>query len=686
MHNARVVLSPLGRSTETGEEGAYQFTDVPAGTYQVVVSLEGLSDERQRVEVGAGATATADFALRLAAVKQQVTVTASGREEVALEAISTVASLDSLELTSRAAPSLGDVLDNEPGIAKRSFGPGTTRPVVRGFDGDRVLILEDGMRTGTLSSQSGDHGEPVDVTDLERVEVIRGPATLLYGSNALGGVVNAVSRHGLLHQHPHQGVKGFLTGTGGSTNSLGGGSAGLEIGLGRWQLWGVGGGQRTGNYRAPAGTIQNSKTRSGHGSGGVGRFGDKGFFSLNYLFSDARYGIPFDPEEEEPEIVDLALRRHAVRFNGGVKNVGSFLDNWQFNVNYSDYNHKELAGEEVGTEFFNKQVIYRTVFDQRKHGRNLGSFGAWGMYRDYKAIGEESLAPPTTQNAFAAFVVESFDFESTRLQFGGRVERNAYNPTGLEKRTFTGFSGSAGLSQKIAGNVVFVANYTHSYRAPALEELYNHGPHPGNLAFEVGDSELVREGSDGVDFSLRHHSRRLRAEANFFYYRLRDFVYLAPTGEIEDGLLEAEYRQANSSYRGGEGRLDVGLHQNLWLNLVVDGVRASLTKSDTPLPRIPPVRGRIGLDVRHKGLSVRPELVLASDQNRIFPTESGTAGYGVFNLGGSYTIVRQHNLHMISATLFNSGDRLYRNHLSFIKGFAPEIGRGVRVAYTIRFF
>jgi iron complex outermembrane receptor protein len=178
----------------------------------------------------------------------------------------------------------------------------------------------------------------------------------------------------------------------------------------------------------------------------------------------------------------------------------------------------------------------------------------------------------------------------------------------------------------------------------------------------------------------------VRAEASFFYYSLKDFVFLAPTGEIEDGLIAADYAQADANYRGAEGRLDVGLHQNLWLNLLVDGVHAEITDDNTPLPRIPPVRGRIGFDGRYKGLSVRPEVVLANHQDRVFPTETNTAGFAVLNLSGSYTIVRPHSMHMFSATLFNTGDRLYRNHLSFIKVFAPEIGRGARVAYTIRFF
>jgi iron complex outermembrane receptor protein len=174
-------------------------------------------------------------------------------------------------------------------------------------------------------------------------------------------------------------------------------------------------------------------------------------------------------------------------------------------------------------------------------------------------------------------------------------------------------------------------------------------------------------------------------EANGFYH-IDNFVFLAPTDEIEDGLVVAFYDQGTSRFVGTEARLDAALHPAIWLNLGLDYVNAKLTADDTPLPRIPPLRGKVGLEFRFKNLTVNPEVIMAKDQNRLFPTETRTAGYGLFGISGSYLIPTQHTAHIISFNAFNLGDRLYRNHLSFIKEFAPEMGRGLRVTYTLRFF
>ncbi|HET6891602.1 MAG TPA: TonB-dependent receptor, partial [Pyrinomonadaceae bacterium] len=186
--------------------------------------------------------------------------------------------------------------------------------------------------------------------------------------------------------------------------------------------------------------------------------------------------------------------------------------------------------------------------------------------------------------------------------------------------------------------------------------------------------------------NARHSSKRLRFEANGFFYHIDNFVFLAPTGDVEDGLIVAEYTQGKSRFAGTEAKFDVALHPNIWLNLGADYVNAELTDSNTPLPRIPPLRGRVGLELRYKGLLVNPEVVMAKDQNRLFPTEARTAGYTVFGVSGSYLLGRGHVAHIISFNVHNLGDRLYRNHLSFIKEFAPEMGRGLRVTYTLRFF
>mgnify|MGYP001594569189 CR=1 FL=1 len=691
LHHATISILKLNRSVETDEDGMYELRGLPPGVYDVVAHLHSFTDSRRAVAVGAGGTVTLDFVLRLAPVREQITVTASGREQTAMEAFQSVTAIDTLDLAHKSATSLGEVLQNEPGVAKRSFGPGTSRPVIRGFDGDRVLVLRDGMPTGTLSSQSGDHGEPVDATTLERLEVVRGPATLLYGSNAIGGVVNAITGHHQAHQHPHEGLRGHLTTNAGSGNAHAGASAGFEYGVKQWLFWGHGGGQRTGDYRTPLGTVPNSGAFLDHASGGLGRYGEKLAFNAGYSVENGRYGVPFasrfeaePPPEDEP--VDLTFRRHNLRFHAGAEKPAAWLDRFDLIANYSSWNHNELSEDAVQTRFFNKQFSYRGVFEQRRRGRLSGSFGFSGMRRSYKAIGAEILAPPVTHDGVAAFGLEEIEVAPVRFQLGGRLERNAYDPTGLRQRSFTGLSGAAGMYLPLWSGGALAANYSRAFRAPALEELYNRGPHIGNLAFEIGNPNLAGEHSHGLDLSVRHQSAALRAEANLFSYWLDDFVFLAPTGQVRDRLMEAAYLQADSRYRGLEARLDARVHSALWLNLGLDVVDARLRAAGTPLPRIPPVRGRIGFDARYKQLSLRPGLVLANAQRKIFPSETPTAGYALVNLDASYTIPRQHFIHVFAASLFNAGDRLYRNHLSLIKELAPEIGRGVKFTYSLRFF
>jgi iron complex outermembrane receptor protein len=690
IHNVLVTILQLKRTVDTDEQGNYEFQNVPAGRYNVIAHLDRVPDQVQSVDVVSGAAVTLDFQIQLGGVQEQVTITATGSEQAISNSIQSVEVIGSIDLAKKSPVSLGESLDGELGISKRSFGPGTARPVIRGFDGDRVLVLQDGNRIGGLGFESGDHAEPVNVLSVERIEVVKGPATLLYGSNAIGGVVNAITGH----DSAHKGVNGYLTGIGSTNGNQAAGSAGIEYGTKRWLFWANGGGQRAGDYNTPIGRVSNSFSREENVSAGFGYYPGKGFFSFNYNFDKRRYGIPFDSTETDPEVVFLNPRRHSVEFKGGFRENQSFLEAGTFSVQYNDYAHSEINSftNEVNTAFKNKTVLFDGLFDQRKKSRLSGRFGFWGSHRDFDAAGEEALAPPTKQNAFAVFALETLDFERVSLQFGGRLENNRYTPTEtvqrgvLPDRKFTGFSGAIGVRVGTWKGGAFVANYSLSYRAPSLEELYNNGPHPGNLAFEIGDPNLKRELGDGLDFGVRHSSKRLRLEANGFFYHIKDFVFLAPTGDVVDDLIVAEYRQGTTRYAGAESRLDVALHPAVWLNLGADYVNAELTDTNTPLPRIPPLRGRAGFELRYKGLLLNPEVVIAKDQERLFPTETRTAGYAVFGLSGSYLIARQHAAHIISFNAFNLGDRLYRNHLSFIKEFAPEMGRGLRVTYTLRVF
>ena len=721
-----VMVVQTGNTAASGEDGKFLFTGIEPGIYDLFAEAASYTSQLKSVTVALGETVEAEMQLLLSPIHETVTVTARGRHETTFQAVQSVNALETFDISEKMATSIGEVLDGEPGVAKRSFGPGNSRPVIRGFDGDRVLILQDGMRTGSLGSQSGDHGEPIDPGNLESLEVVKGPATLLYGSNAIGGVVNAISRHHEIHQHRHDGTRGQITSGFGSNNGLAGANATFEHGAGNWMFWGGGGGQRTGDYRSGEGTIENSKSRVANGKFGLGWYGDSFYLSGGYTMLDGRYGIPFatafhgDEEhgneedehidEEEPEGVDVAWRSHNLKLNTGFNDLNSFVNNIRVGLNYTDWQHNELeilpGGNEItGTAFSNKQFTWRGDADHAS-GRLNGTIGTWGTTRDYKATGAEALSPPVSQDSLAFYSLEELAYERVKFQFGGRIEHTRYSPQGstsrpvqstdtgdpvygtvyLPERSFTGYSGSAGLRAGLWADGAFVASVTSSFRAPALEELYNYGPHVGNLAFEIGNPYLEGERSNGFELSLRHAGDRVRAESNYFYYHINDFIFGAPTGESEDGLFVLDYQQGDSRFTGAEFGLDFGLNRHVWLNTGLDLVDAQLTEAGTPLPRIPPLRGRFGFDLRWEGLSLKPELVLAARQDQTFATETKTAGYAVVNLKAAYTLPGLHSVHHFSFEVFNVGDTLYRNHVSYIKDLAPEIGRGVRVSWAVKFF
>ncbi|MCZ2154124.1 MAG: TonB-dependent receptor [Bryobacterales bacterium] len=704
IHEALLTSPQLRRVLTTDENGDFVIDGLPAGKYDLVAHLGQLSDARQTVIVEAGKTAFVRFELGIRPVREHINVTATGTQATASESLQIVASLESTELITRMAPSLGGALDEVPGVNRRSFGPGNERPVIRGFDGDRVLVLQDGIPTGSMSSSSGDHGEPINIASAERVEIIRGPATLLYGSNAIGGVVNVIGYGNHLHAHQHQTLSGNVAIAGGSADALLGGSAGFEYGHKGWLLWGGGGGQRTGDYQTPVGRIFNSAADSRNTYAGFGRYTDKTYFNFEYTLAEGDYGVPFagefhshlpneeyagqdHPEHEgEAEKIGIGWRRNNVRGEWGLTRLPRFADNFTLVLNHSDWNHREMENGTIGTEFFNKQTIYRGAFDQKRFGLLSGTFGFWGMHRNFKAFGEEALAPPTDQNAFALFALEDLNLDRAKFQFGGRIERNQYQPAGLRDRDFLSLSAAAGVSVPLPAQFLFSTSFSHASRAPGLEELYNDGPHVGNLTYEIGNPALEVERANGIESSIRKLTERFHLEASVFLYDFSNFIFLAPTGEHEGGLPRAEYLQGDARFYGVDGRIDFETARNLWMKIGFDAVNATLTDLHTGLPRIPPMRSRIGIEYRPGRFSFAPELSMGSRQSHTYFEETPTAGYVVANFRASYALATSHNTHIFSVDAFNLGNTLWRNHLSFIKDLAPEIGRGIRFGYTLRFF
>jgi iron complex outermembrane receptor protein len=333
--------------------------------------------------------------------------------------------------------------------------------------------------------------------------------------------------------------------------------------------------------------------------------------------------------------------------------------------------------------------------------------GVETFFRDYEAVGEEALAPATKQSSLAAFIYEEAGFGRLRLQFGARVERNAYDvdpragfdeddevciavvggcPPAVRNRDFTGVSGSAGAHLDLNGNAAIVANVSRASRAPALEELYNFGPHIGNLAFEVGNPNLDTENTLGFDVSLRGRGRKARAELNLYTYDIRNFVFLDVQDIEVEGLRLAAYQQADSRFTG----LDASAHLELapWLHVNADLglVRARLKETNEHLPRIPALQGRLELEIPWRRLTISPELVFTADQSRVFRDETPTEGSVLFNLGAVYVLGQQHLTHIFTLEGYNLTNEEYRLHTSFIKDLAPEMGRGVKATYSVKFF
>ena len=342
--------------------------------------------------------------------------------------------------------------------------------------------------------------------------------------------------------------------------------------------------------------------------------------------------------------------------------------------------------EEVDVDFQNKVFVYRGVFEQKQLGNLSGSFGFWGANRKFDVAGSAILTPSTDQDSLAFFGLEELTFERVIIQFGARIEHTRYQPRTAKDRQFTGFSGAFGVKYRFSNSLDLTGNYTNSHRAPALEELYNYGTHPGMMVFELGNSNLKPETNHGLDFSLSQSNEKMRGQINVFYYPIHNFIFLAPTGNARKSLTEAAYTQADVRFLGTELDIKRELKDHIWLNMGLDWVDAKLTSSGVSLPRIPPLRARLGLNLLYRGLSFYPEIVLTGDQDSIFHHETRTSGYTLTNLKASYTLQRQHFSHHFSVKAQNVGDRLYRNHVSIIKDLVPEKGRGISFSYLMKFF
>lgn len=704
---ATVILEELRREAVSDTDGNFRFDNVPPGTYHLSVRFEGFSSRRTEIIMGGVATAPVDVLVDPDLHFQDVaSVSAEVRSQ--FETYQPTSVLSGQELAKQLEMSLGTTLENQPGVASRNFGPAPSRPVIRGLGGDRVLILQDGQRMSDLSSQSGDHGVTVNPAGAERIEVVRGPATLLYGANAIGGLVNIITEE--IPTRPVNGASGNFTFDLGSAAKEAGGAGSVHVGNGTFALQAGGGGRRAGDFDTPEGEVLNSQSRSGFGNVGLSWTGVKGYFGGSYGYDDTKYGVPVVEEGQ----VQLTPRKHAFSVRGGAQGLDGLFDAYRATLGVRRYKHDELVGDEVGTAFKNNTIEVELMGSHRAVGRLKGSIGGWILDRAFDAVGDEALSPAIDQRGFAAFLYEELTWPHVTLQFGGRVDRTNYEPAGKTSRDFTSGSGSFGLLFRPAAaddRLTVAASLARAARNPALEELFYFGPHPGNFAFEIGNPDLTPEHAVGFDLSLRWRAPRASGEVTYFRNDIRDFVFTAPlteeefeerepefaerfpgrgiSGGHEEGHEEEfqiiEYVGADSILQGIEAHSDFALTSQLFAEIGLDYVRGTLRDSDDPLPRIPPLRFRGGLRYQYNAFQAGGEVRAVAKQDRVFSTEEPTDGYTTLRLFASYSFLSGGALSTITARFDNATNELYRNHLSLIKQFVPEMGRNFRLVYSLKF-
>ena len=683
---ATVALVPSNRQVTSGDDGIARFENVGTGGYDVAVRRSGFGPVRTDITVAEGNPVSVSVTLsRQTHFSESITVSPNGRDT--FESYQPATVVGGEDLQQRLGNTLGATLASEPGVNVRTFGSGNARPVVRGLDNDRVLILENGARTGDLSSQSADHGVTLDPATATQIEVVRGPATLLYGSSAIGGVVNLVSEE--IATKPLTGAHGAFTVQGGTADENAGIAGNLSGGNGKFAYRVNGSAQRTDEYDTPEGKVPNSQSNSKSGGGSIASTGENGFLGASYQYVDTRYGVPFVEEGG----TTLHPRRHRVDVRGEKRNMGGFVSGIKFQGGFRDYKHDEIeASGEIATTFKNKVTEGNLYLNHRAYGPLTGTFGARGEYRDYSASGEEALAPPTTQRSLSGFFYEELTFRHVAVQFGGRLDHTAFDPNGaaverpdVPKRDFTNFSGSVGVLGHLRDDLTLALNLARAARNPSLEELYNLGAHAGNFAFEIGDPTLPTEVAYGADVSLRYRRERFSGEGTVFVNSIDRFIFPFQTGEVEEGLPVVSFTSADSKFRGFEAHVDAGLTNSVWLVLGGDAVHGKLRDGDGALPRIPPHRLWAGLRFEHKGFHLEGEVKTAGKQTRVYGAETPTDGYTVVNFHGSYQITTGRTVHTVTLRSDNIGDELYRNHLSYIKDLAPEMGRSFKLVYGFRF-
>jgi iron complex outermembrane receptor protein len=607
---------------------------------------------------------------------EQLIVTAAPYA-VSLDSVTTSIDVVSAEALATAAPAgLGDVLAGLPGLRSSSFGPGASRPVVRGLAGPRVQVLTNGIGMIDASALSPDHQVAADPGEAERIEVLRGPAALLYGGSAIGGVVNVIDER-IATRRPTQPLSGRVTGSASSVDDGQALSGDLRARLGDFVLTADATHRASDDYRIPVppGRMPNSQVEvTAYGAGVSYVPTDDGFLGLSVKRTQSEYGVPGD----EPVSIGLEQTRYDLR--GALHRRFGPFETARLSAGYADYTHTEFEGAEVGTTFMSNGVEGRIELVQAGRGGWDGAVGVQGLRRELDAVGDEAYVPPTRIAELGAFTLQRVDLGRWGYEGGLRLDRRELKSTAAV-RQFTNLSGSAGVFIQPTG-WYFGLSVSRTARAPTEAELFAQGPHAATHGFEIGDPGLQAEVATSVEAAAHVSRERLSADLHLYAIAYDGFIDLRPTGAQEDGLAVFEYVQTDATFHGFEAEADYALWEDAGRALRFEAA-ADYVRADTdlgPPARIPPwaLTGRLVYEA--PAHSARVELRRVGGQDRVADLELATGGYTMLNAGVTWSPRADGPKLFLEAR--NLTDEEAREHASFLKDLAPLPGRNLRAGLT----
>jgi iron complex outermembrane receptor protein len=623
---------------------------------------------------------------------QKVQVLHQGIPDALVEFVPSVKTLEKEELKKRRENTLGDTLRNEVGVQTTSFGPNASRPIIRGLDGDRIRILQNGLGTLDASTQSVDHAVPVDTLIIDSIEVVRGPMSLLYGSSAVGGVVNMNTNR--IHKKFEEGSSQDILIQGDSAQDALSAGAKLDYGQDQWMIHADAGYRNANDLRIPKpnkkerandlGEMMNVDKLTNSGSvqktAGIGasRIFNKGYAGLSYYFFDQFYGTVAE------ESVDIKMKQDRLEFHGEYYIAGDILKSIRFKTAQADYGHKEFESGAVGTTFTNEGNESRLEL-MSELSSVKGITGLQTQFFNFSAVGEEAYLPTSRNQVVSLFTLQEMSLGSDAVSFGARAESgNVKDESSAGKaRSFVGYNGSLGykhaFSETHQGNIAL--SYTE--RLPNFQELFAEGFHVASGTYEEGSENLKKEKAFALDTGLKYKSDSVQTQLNFFAQDFKDYITLFLTNEDtppgDDGDLKVSgFKQIDALFYGVEfeGKKRLG-ESALHVTTKADFVRGLEKGSGDNLPRISPPRVAVGLELLKDRWSGDVEAQYNFEQHQTAENESRTKSFTLLNAGLFYQILENNGRWSLFGRVKNLLNQEARLHTSTLKDIAPLAGRSL---------